>query len=63
MHTSGNFFICGLLVICLIECVIETKVVDLHSDYILYFATIFFIAIDFFLENWKFVRGALQAVV
>lgn len=47
-RTSGMslFFFWSLLVIYLFEGVIETKFVDLDSDYISYFATIF-IVIDF----------------
>ena len=36
-----KFIFCSLLFIYLIESMIETKVVDLDSDYILYFVTIF----------------------
>jgi len=46
-----NVLFCGLLISYLIENVIETNVVDLDSDYVRCFATIFFIAIGFFLEN------------
>jgi len=44
-HWSVLF--CNLLVIYLSESVIETKVVDLDSDNILYFVTNFFILIEF----------------